>query len=179
MIDASSFDIKPHFIDCFEYIESNRKKGNPVLVHCMAGVSRSATVVIGYLMNNHGYDVEEAYEFVKSRRERVKPNIGFMKELIKLNDELYDKKSDFFAKYILHHVYNIDYVPYEKFNQALEANPDDNYADVLRVLLEEYSPEKKKERENSNNNNNNNNNNNEEEVDIVEEQESKEKEEDD
>lgn len=52
-----------------------------VLVHCMAGVSRSASVVIYYLMKSKGISYEKAYRYVESKRPIVNPNSGFVKTL--------------------------------------------------------------------------------------------------
>lgn len=58
------------------------------MVHCVAGISRSATIVIGYLMKVNRYSVEKvisdlikALLKVKKKRSIVNPNKGFMMEL--------------------------------------------------------------------------------------------------
>jgi protein-tyrosine phosphatase len=69
-------------------------------VHCAAGVSRSATIVIAYtisfkisietlviclfgsyVMKKHQWDYETAFDFVQKRRPIVYPNEGFIKQL--------------------------------------------------------------------------------------------------
>ena len=55
-----------------------------VLVHCRKGRSRSATVVISYLMSRHGFGRSEALNWVKDRRPSVSPNAGFMQQLLDL-----------------------------------------------------------------------------------------------
>ena len=59
-----------------------------VLVHCYAGVSRSASVVIAYLMNQHGMSLKDAYQYVKNKRYFIKPNEGFRKQLVQFQREL-------------------------------------------------------------------------------------------
>lgn len=44
-----------------------------VLVQCMGGISRSASVVIGYLVWSKQLKLDEAVEFVKSRRPQIRP----------------------------------------------------------------------------------------------------------
>lgn len=53
----------------------------PVLIHCHAGVSRSATVVMAYLMRIHKKTYQEAKKEVKSKRPCVSPNSTFLKDL--------------------------------------------------------------------------------------------------
>jgi len=52
-----------------------------VLVHCAAGKSRSASLVIAYLMREFKWKYEEAFNYVKSKRSIVQPNPGFVKLL--------------------------------------------------------------------------------------------------
>lgn len=46
----------------------------------LAGVSRSASVVIAYIMKKEKKTLKEALEFVKQNRQ-VRPNMGFHKQL--------------------------------------------------------------------------------------------------
>ena len=52
-----------------------------MLVHCYAGVSRSATIIIAYLMKIMKWDLNTAFDFVKHKRVVAKPNDGFMNQL--------------------------------------------------------------------------------------------------
>ncbi|KAG4076733.1 hypothetical protein HA402_002020 [Bradysia odoriphaga] len=66
------------------FIGTAKEQNGKVLVHCNAGVSRSASVVIGYLIMDCGFSFDEAYGLVKLRRSCVRPNDGFLKQLKKL-----------------------------------------------------------------------------------------------
>lgn len=70
-----------------QFIKENLEKSN-VLVHCFQGISRSATVVIAYLMEKNNWKYEEAFEFVKKKRKIISPNSGFISQLIN-----YEKKN--------------------------------------------------------------------------------------
>ena len=54
-----------HFPSCISFIESAAKSGGNVLVHCYAGVSRSSTIVIAYLMQTKQMTFDTAFAFVK------------------------------------------------------------------------------------------------------------------
>lgn len=66
------------------FITAAKEQNGKVLVHCNAGVSRSTSVVIGYLIIVCGFRFDEAYDLVKSRRNCVRPNDGFLKQLKEL-----------------------------------------------------------------------------------------------
>lgn len=72
----------------FEFIELARLNSGRLLVHCNAGVSRSASVIIAYLMYYHQMDFIRAYNHVKTRRECIQPNAGFLNQLKELNFKL-------------------------------------------------------------------------------------------
>ena len=46
-----------------------------------AGVSRSATVILGYLMYTKRLTLEESMKILKEARPCVKPNEGFLRQL--------------------------------------------------------------------------------------------------
>jgi len=69
-----------------QYFEETNKfisEGN-VLVHCNKGISRSATIVIAFLMKKMSYD--KAFNLVKRKRHFIKPNAGFIKQLKSLSN---------------------------------------------------------------------------------------------
>lgn len=68
-----------------------------VLVHCGVGVSRSALVVIGYLMINKHMSLNEAYTLLRSKRPCVNPNDGFMDFLKILDAQLVNERQTFIA----------------------------------------------------------------------------------
>ena len=65
--DWESYDlIGRHFNEVYNFMESamNESKENRIFIHCMAGVSRSATLLIAYLMKKNNWSLEEAYLYV-------------------------------------------------------------------------------------------------------------------
>jgi protein-tyrosine phosphatase len=60
--------------------------GGTVLIHCFAGVSRSATVCAAYLMRYHGFlSVQETVRFMRTKRPIVFGNAHFKDALEKFN----------------------------------------------------------------------------------------------
>ena len=79
--DVPSTNLLAHFNSAFSFINAAVNEGGIVFVHCFAGASRSATIVIAYLMKERGMSLREAYRFVKSKRCFINPNEGFVKQL--------------------------------------------------------------------------------------------------
>ena len=66
----------------FVFADEGRNKKNGVLVHCLAGVSRSVTITIAYLMTTMNLTLNDAYDFVKEKKSNVSPNLNFMGQLL-------------------------------------------------------------------------------------------------
>lgn len=81
MYDNVDYDISKDLDFCYKIIDDAIKRNEKILVHCIAGVSRSASVVIYYLMKKTGKKYDEVYSYVKSKRNMIKPNDGFVKIL--------------------------------------------------------------------------------------------------
>lgn len=54
----------------------------------MAGISRSVTVTIAYLMSRFSMPMQSAYQFVKDKRPAISPNLNFMGQLVEFEREL-------------------------------------------------------------------------------------------
>jgi protein-tyrosine phosphatase len=51
------------------------KRNSASLVHCVAGISRSASIVLAYLMKYLRMNLKDAHSLVKSRRPLIRPNL--------------------------------------------------------------------------------------------------------
>jgi len=79
--DKANVEIKEHFLTTGAWIgQALAKPGGRVLVNCYQGASRSATVVLAYMVQE-GLSLREALVKVKSGRD-VRPNVGFLQQLI-------------------------------------------------------------------------------------------------
>nr|XP_060614390.1 LOW QUALITY PROTEIN: dual specificity protein phosphatase 10-like [Anolis sagrei ordinatus] len=86
--DNSRQDLRQYFEEAFEFIEEAHQSGKGVLIHCQAGVSRSATIVIAYLMKHTLMTMGDAYKYVKGRRPIISPNLNFMGQLLEFETDL-------------------------------------------------------------------------------------------
>ncbi|KAM9837922.1 dual specificity protein phosphatase 13A-like [Aulostomus maculatus] len=79
--DSPSFDLSPYFFPSAEFIQNALSTaGARVFVHCAVGVSRSASLVLAYLMIHQHFTLLEAIDKVKEQR-WIFPNRGFLKQL--------------------------------------------------------------------------------------------------
>ncbi|XP_019365525.1 PREDICTED: dual specificity protein phosphatase 15 isoform X1 [Gavialis gangeticus] len=79
--DAPEANIKKHFKECISFIHHCRLRGGNCLVHCLAGISRSTTIVIAYVMAVTGLSWQEVLDAVKAVRPVANPNPGFKQQL--------------------------------------------------------------------------------------------------
>ena len=87
-----------HFKECISFIEGKDK----IFVHCAAGMSRSPTIVIAYIMWKRKLRLNEAIRFVKEKRSIISLNDNFMNQL-KIFEELLIKND-----------YNINNINFKK-----------------------------------------------------------------
>ena len=104
--DAIDENILSWLQEAFEFIDSSEKN---IYIHCVMGISRSPSIVIAYLMYKNKISYEEAYDFVKNKRNVINPNSGFQEQLKKFEkilkennyiipDDLKSKDNDILQK---------------------------------------------------------------------------------
>ncbi len=83
--DSEDFDMTNNFNNFCKLMELNPNK--KVLIHCLIGASRSASLVVAYLLkqNNYQNTVEDILKLLKLKREIVDPNAGFINQLNNFN----------------------------------------------------------------------------------------------
>jgi len=89
----SIYNNKPMIEIGYNFIDNAVLSNKNILVHCMAGISRSVSMVIYYLMKKHHINYENAITIVKDRRPIANPNNSF-----KLQLQKYQKKRDNFTE---------------------------------------------------------------------------------
>jgi len=79
--DTKTTFVYPYLDECVRFIDNAIENGGKAFVHCMCGISRSATIIAAYLIYKYKYTVDEAIEKIKQCRDCVKPNDGFRHQL--------------------------------------------------------------------------------------------------
>jgi predicted protein tyrosine phosphatase len=74
-------------MDAIAFIDSVKHAGGKVLVHCVAGVSRSVALVTAWLMVSQGMSLREAFAFIREKRHWAYPNFGFWMALREIEIE--------------------------------------------------------------------------------------------
>ena len=92
--DSHDVNMLQHLPEAFGFIERARVSGERVLVHCHAGMSRSVTVILAYLMNFCNHTLDSAYEHVKRIKSDISPNFSFMGQLLEYECTLRPSPSD-------------------------------------------------------------------------------------
>lgn len=107
MEDDEEEDLAVHLQTCFDFINqaklaSTKKHARVVLVHSYFGLSRSSAVVLAYLMEENQWTLRQAYEYLKERHPAIKPNDGFVVQLLRYDQELHDGKMSMTLKDFYH-----------------------------------------------------------------------------
>lgn len=76
--DSLEQDLQKYLPEALEFIETAPRK---VLVHCAAGISRSGSVIVAYLMKKHSIGFDEALKMAKNKSPRIRPNPNFENQL--------------------------------------------------------------------------------------------------
>lgn len=79
--DTEEEEIRHYFFQVHTIVRQGLREGKKILVHCAAGKSRSATIVIAHYMLENKWTRKQAFEHVSRHRLIVEPNEGFMDQL--------------------------------------------------------------------------------------------------
>ncbi|KXS18967.1 phosphatases II [Gonapodya prolifera JEL478] len=83
--------IRPHFERAHAFIDRALKGGGRVLVHCEAGISRSAAFLASWLMRRRGMVLRQSLAVIKAVKPDIGPNAGFFAQLYNYELELSQK----------------------------------------------------------------------------------------
>ncbi|KAK9278604.1 hypothetical protein L1049_028177 [Liquidambar formosana] len=93
IFDNEDTDISDIFEEASNFIDHVEQTGGRVLVHCFEGRSRSATLILAYLMLRKNFTLLEAWNTLKQVHRRAQPNDGFARILLDLDRKRHGKVS--------------------------------------------------------------------------------------
>lgn len=79
--DMPGQNVARYFNETNRWIDTAIRGGGKVLVHCFAGISRSPTFVIAFLMVHNQITFDSANQLVRKARYQIYPNPGFKQQL--------------------------------------------------------------------------------------------------
>ena len=88
--NKEAYELDNYLSKAIRFIKRSIDNDEGVLVHCQAGVSRSASIVIAYIMAEYKWTFLKSYLFVRGKRNIIDPNPTFKKCLIKYEKLLMD-----------------------------------------------------------------------------------------
>ncbi|KAI8986412.1 dual specificity phosphatase [Pilobolus umbonatus] len=91
--DTEDSNIIQYFDESNKFIQEANKAGGRILIHCQAGVSRSATLLASCIMKSKNVDRDTALNIIKKKRSCIAPNEGFMNQLQLYFDLCFDVDS--------------------------------------------------------------------------------------
>ena len=75
--------IEKHMDESIAFIDKCKHNGERILIHCMAGMNRSATITVGYLLHYfESMHLLQAIEYTVKRRSWILTNPSFRRQLI-------------------------------------------------------------------------------------------------
>jgi len=90
--DTPSADIKYYFKETNDFFNKALQTEKNVYIHCRAGISRSTSALLAFLMSK-GLNMRQAVNYVYAKRSIIQPNRGFWIQLMEYEKELYGKNS--------------------------------------------------------------------------------------
>lgn len=86
--DVATYDIRADIVGAIKFIIEGVNAQEKILIHCHAGISRSVTIVVAYLMICRGQTLQTALGAVRKVRPIANPNPGFMRTLTEIDQSL-------------------------------------------------------------------------------------------
>lgn len=87
IVDNRGSNLMQFIPECIQFISEAQQRKENILVHCVAGISRSPSVLIAYFMVKYSDTYIGARNYVYTGRPGIYPNDGFIAQLQSLNIE--------------------------------------------------------------------------------------------
>jgi len=131
--DSNEEHLTPFFEESSAKIETWLADGLHVLVHCSSGISRSATIVLAYLILKHKMTLRSAYAVARGARPCIGPGTTFFGDLQKLEEEVTGKSTSMSLEE--YYAYTIQsQVQSSKYEACLEAVMRFGYANDYALM---------------------------------------------
>ncbi|PVU92569.1 hypothetical protein BB559_003693 [Furculomyces boomerangus] len=101
-LDLPTTNIIQHFNQTTNFIKDSVVQNCKILVHCVAGQSRSVAITAAYFIKENGLSVDKALGLIKENRPQSNPNYGFVEQLnlyIELNFKV-DSSEDLYRRFV-------------------------------------------------------------------------------
>ena len=108
--DTKEEDLIAFLYDAFSFIDSSK---NAIYIYCKKGISRSSSIVIGYLIYKNKLKYIDAFNYVKSNRKIINPNTNFIEQL-KMLEKFLDLND-----YDIYSLKNMNYILMKNWIQKL------------------------------------------------------------
>ena len=90
--DGKTYNMRNDFEKAFQFIDDALRTKGKIIINCARGISRSATIVIAYLMYRYNLRLNDAYMLILRLRPQVRPNSNFRRQLELFEQELIDTR---------------------------------------------------------------------------------------
>jgi len=97
--DDPDSDILLPIFSTIEFIENALNCNGKVLIHCFEGISRAPALLASYLMWKFNWNKEQAINFLKEKREVIDINIGFLYQLEKWGEFIFQNRNKIILKF--------------------------------------------------------------------------------
>merc|ERR1712146_164360 len=81
LTDHASSKVGRHLDPAADFLATRLANGDNVLCHCKAGICRSSTMIVAYLIKYRGLGVDEALSLVRRARSCARPRAEFIAAL--------------------------------------------------------------------------------------------------
>mmetsp|Transcript_7427 Transcript_7427/g.8402 ORF Transcript_7427/g.8402 Transcript_7427/m.8402 type:complete len:96 (+) Transcript_7427:318-605(+) len=81
VLDKPKANLMIYFDKTNEFIKKVLDNDGKILIHCFAGISRSSTFLLAFLLGVKKMTLADSYKLLKEKRDKCNPNIGFMIQL--------------------------------------------------------------------------------------------------
>ncbi|CAF3376650.1 unnamed protein product [Rotaria socialis] len=125
--DEEITDLLSVFDSCYDFIDKalSENSTNNVLVHCLAGVSRSATIACMWLMRRHSLSANDAFKRLKLARPFIQPNLSFCTQIYlfeQMNNKL-DVNHELYKEFHFERARTI-YIDHDTENEGIDKKND-------------------------------------------------------